>query len=74
MKTVTMFLKERQSEDLIRVSRIDQLASPLESEVVARRQAGEEEQDESVFAKSALVFPSGEPLPRCWTDQKYQLH
>ncbi|PAY15934.1 acetyltransferase [Rhodopirellula sp. SM50] len=68
-----MFLKENQSEDLVRISQIDQLLSPLESEVLARRQAGEEEQDERQFAKSDLVFPSGEPLPRCWIDQKYQI-
>ncbi|MCS7469280.1 acetyltransferase [Stieleria sp. ICT_E10.1] len=68
-----MFLKENQSEDLVRISHIDQLLSPLESEVLARRQAGEEEQDECQFAKSDLVFPSGEPLPRCWIDQKYQI-
>ncbi len=68
-----MFVKETKSEDLIRVSQIDQLASPFESKVLGRRQAGEEEQDERLFDKLELVFPSGEPLPRCWTDEHYQL-
>ncbi|WP_153558502.1 acetyltransferase [Roseimaritima sediminicola] len=67
-----MFVKERRSGDLLRVKEIEQLLSPLQSEIVGRHQAGEEEQDEERFAKSELVFPSGEPLPRCWTDPSYQ--
>ncbi len=68
-----MFLKDRASDDLIRVSEIEQLFSPMESEILGRSQAGEEEQDERAIAKSELVFPSGEPLPRCWTDANYQV-
>jgi len=40
--------------------------------VRARSQRGEEEQDPAEYAKSALRFPSGEPLPRCWTDPGYR--
>jgi len=68
-----MFLKEARSGDLVHVEALEQLASPLEAEVVGRRQAGEEEQDEKSFAKTELIFPSGEPLPKCWTDPDYQL-
>ncbi len=68
-----MFVKEKQSGDLIRVSDVQQLASPLASNVAGRRQAGEEEQDERAFAKNELVFPSDETLPRCWTDPDYQM-
>jgi predicted NAD-dependent protein-ADP-ribosyltransferase YbiA (DUF1768 family) len=68
-----MFLKDRESDDLIRVSEIEQLFSPMETEILGRSQAGEEEQDERSIAKSELVFPSGEPLPRCWTDANYQV-
>ncbi|WP_146519087.1 acetyltransferase [Stieleria varia] len=68
-----MFVKEQNSNDLIRVSLVDQLISPLESKVLGRRQAGEEEQDERLFDKSSLEFPSGEPFPQCWTDEQYQV-
>lgn len=68
-----MFMKEKRSGDLIRVRDQNQLISPLESSVRGCRQAGEEEQDEAVFAKHDLVFPSGEPLPVSWTDAKFNL-
>ena len=67
-----MFVKEKQSGDLIRVEDPQQLASPLADTVNGRRQAGEEEQDHQSFPKHGLVFPSGETLPRCWTDPDYQ--
>ena len=35
----TLFVKENKSDDLISVSRIDQLANPLEAEILGRRQA-----------------------------------
>ena len=69
-----MFVKEKKSGDLIRVSDLNELASPLASEVDGRRQAGEEEQDERAYPKKELVFPSGETLPRCWVDPDYQTH
>lgn len=68
-----MFMKERESNDLIQIEEIKRLISPLESEVVGRRQSGEEEQDAKQFSKTDLVFPSGESLPRCWIDQDYRL-
>ena len=67
-----MFVKEKQSGDLIRVSDLQQLASPLAASVDGCRQAGEEEQDRKAYAKNELVFPSGETLPRCWMDPDYQ--
>lgn len=67
-----MFVKEKQSGDLIRVSDLQQLSSPLSGSVDGRRQAGEEEQDQKSYAKRELVFPSGETLPRCWIDPDYQ--
>ena len=42
------------------------------TEVIGRSQHGEEEQDPEPFAKDALMFLSGEPLPRCWTDPHYR--
>ncbi|QEG38769.1 hypothetical protein UC8_07270 [Roseimaritima ulvae] len=68
-----MFVKEMRSGDLIRVDQVAQLANPLDPHVLGRRQAGEEEQDEQLFEKADLVFPSDEPLPACWTEKNYQV-
>ena len=40
--------------------------------MAGRYHAGEEMQDAVAFKKSDLVFPSAEPLPRCWTDPRYK--
>ncbi|NJK69121.1 MAG: acetyltransferase [Microcoleus sp. SU_5_3] len=53
-------------------SDIDGLISPAKNEVLGRNQAGEEEQEPANFPKGKLVFPSGEILPRCWTEENYK--
>ncbi|MEG4811521.1 acetyltransferase [Microcoleus sp. F8-D3] len=67
-----MLLQEKESGDLIEILDVDALISPTKNEVPGKNQAGEEEQDTATFAKSKLVFPSGEALPRCWTEENYQ--
>jgi hypothetical protein len=68
-----MFLKDRRSENLVKVADLDELFNPLACDVHGRSQAGEEEQEVEAFAKRDLLFPSGEPLPRCWVDAHYRL-
>ncbi|WP_286132662.1 acetyltransferase [Leptolyngbya sp. O-77] len=73
MKGVSsMFLKEKDSEVLIKIMDLDPLINPLSPVVVGRSQAGEEEQDPEEFLKADLCFPSNEGLPRCWLDAEYQ--
>ena len=67
-----MWMKEKRTDDLIRITEPEQLLSPFEGQVRGRRQSGEEEQPEQEFDKSQLVFPSGEAVPACWTDPSYQ--
>lgn len=67
-----MLLQEKESGDLIEILDVDALISPTKNEVPGKNQAGEEEQETANFPKSKLVFPSGEVLPRCWTDENYQ--
>ncbi len=67
-----MFLLDKRTGDLVRVVEIEELFNPLKDLIWGRDQAGEEEQDPTVFAKEHLVFPSGEPLPRCWVDVHYR--
>ena len=67
-----MFLRDRYSGVLIRLLDSEGLFNPLCDSVLGRAQAGEEEQDSVCYPKRELVFPSGEPLPLCWTDPSYR--
>lgn len=67
-----MFLKDQRNGDLVEVLDLEALFDPFVSEVEGRYHAGEELQDPQGFAKSDLIFPSGEPLPRCWLDPGYR--
>ena len=68
-----MFLIHTTTGDLIRIDDVEELLNPVRSAVEGRDQAGEEEQDATWFAKDELLFPSGESLPRCWTDTHYRV-
>jgi hypothetical protein len=67
-----MFLKERKSEELVEVLDTGQLFDPFQSAIVGRYNFGEEMPDPRTFAKTDLVFCSGEALPRCWIDPDYR--
>ncbi len=67
-----MYLKHQPSSDLVEILDLTSLFDPFRDEVVGRFHAGEELQDPAKFSKSELIFPSGESIPRCWTDGKYR--
>lgn len=67
-----MFLKHKDSGKLVEVLGLRDLFNPLHASLVGRYHAGEELQDPEQFEKSALIFPSGEALPKCWTDVHYR--
>jgi len=67
-----MFLKQKNDDALIEVVSVEDLANPMHDQVKGRIQDGQEEQDSKSFAKTELIFPSGESLPRCWLDSNYQ--
>ncbi len=67
-----MFLNERTTGHMVEVLSLGDLFDLIKDEVVGRYQYGEEVQDPEKFRKSDLVFLSGEPLPRCWTDPHYR--
>jgi len=67
-----MFLKQRSTGHLLAVVDLDQLFGAFHPAVLVRDQVGEEQQEPERVAKTDLVFPSGEPLPRCWTDAHYR--
>jgi len=69
-----MFLRQRSSGHILAVEDLEALFSIFHDTILARDQVGEEEQDPEPVAKSDLMFLSGEPLPRCWTDPDYREH
>lgn len=66
-----MFLKHNQSNDLLEILNVAELFDPFKTEVAGRFHCGEEMQEPAQYAKSELVFPSGESLPHCWMDSHY---
>lgn len=69
-----MYLKDRQSGDLVEILDVPSLTDPFKAQVSGRFHSGEEMQDPHLFAKDELGFPSGESLPRCWREPEYQRH
>lgn len=67
-----MFLHNKETDSLVEIDDLQELIDPSNSEVTARSQSGEEEQDPEPISKSNLIFPSGESLPRCWIDADYR--
>ncbi|RMG54597.1 MAG: acetyltransferase [Gammaproteobacteria bacterium] len=67
-----MFLKERKSGHLIEVLDLESLIDPNVDRFRGRYNYGEDLPDPQDFAKADVVFPSGEPLPRCWVDVHYR--
>jgi hypothetical protein len=67
-----MFLKRKSDGHLIEVLGLTDLFNPKHENVVGRLHYGEEMQDPERFAKTDLLFPSGEALPCCWVDVHYR--
>jgi len=67
-----MFLKDKKSGDLVEVLDLVALYDPNKATINGRYHVGEEMPDAMEFAKTDLVFPSDETLPRCWLDVNYK--
>lgn len=67
-----MLLRDKSNDELVEVLTLTDLFDPFCEQLVGRYQHGEEAQDPDKFAKSTLVFLSGESLPRCWVDAHYR--
>ena len=52
-----MFLKTKETGDLIEIKDIEELCDPFRAEVVGINQSGENEQTEENHLKSNLTFP-----------------
>lgn len=67
-----MLFKIKESNDLIKISELEQLIDPFQAKVLGQIQAGQNEQPPEDFEKKELVFPSGESLPQCWLNSDYK--
>ena len=67
-----MFLRDKASGDLVEVLDLSALFDPCQDSLTGRFHAGEEMQDNQAFSKATLAFPSGEGLPKCWSDPHYR--
>ena len=67
-----MYLRHSRSGDLVEVLDHQAMVDPCRPRLRGRFHAGEELQEPDLFNKRELEFPSGEPLPRCWTDPAYR--
>lgn len=67
-----MFLKQNSSGHLVEVLELKNLFDPYDDAILGRLNVGEELPEPEKFAKTDLVFLSGEALPRCWTDPHYR--
>lgn len=67
-----MYLKHKIGGSLVEILDVSALCDPCHKVVPGRYHAGEELQDPTDFSKQELTFPSGEALPRCWTDSHYK--
>ncbi|MEN9388654.1 MAG: hypothetical protein RLZZ255_1630, partial [Cyanobacteriota bacterium] len=63
-----MFLKTRHDGSLMEVLTLPALFDPFVTHLQGRLHAGEELQEPELCLNADLIFPSGEPLPRCWLD------
>ena len=67
-----MYLKQKDTGHLVEILSLADLFNPNRDKVVGRQHYGEEIQDPEKFQKDDLLFPSGEAMPRCWTDVHYR--
>ena len=67
-----MLLQKKENGTLVELMEVQEIIDPNQAEVTVRVQDGQEEQDPEPVQKQDLVFPSGEALPRCWTDPNYR--
>lgn len=67
-----MLLQEKDTGNLVEILDVQALVNPVEDAIPGRDQSGQEEQEAEKYKKTALKFPSGEELPRCWIDANYR--
>lgn len=68
-----MFLRHLPTTDMVEILDMTSLFDPSSEMIIGRFHAGEEMPEPTYFSKYDMAFPSGESLPRCWLDSKFNL-
>jgi hypothetical protein len=71
-KERSMFLRNSRTGDLILPTEPGAVFNPCVDAIKARSLTGKNATEIGSYKKSALLFPSGEPLPLCWRDRRYR--
>ncbi len=66
-----MFLRHLKTGHTIEVTDLAELGNPCHATITGQEHFGEEVQAPETYSKHDLIFLSGEPLPRCWSDPNY---
>lgn len=69
-----MYLKHVPSGDLIEIIDLPDVINPASPTIRARSYTDENIRRAENFLKTELAFPSGESLPLCWIDSRYNEH
>jgi hypothetical protein len=69
-----MYLKHIPSGDLVEIIDLPDVINPTSPTIRGRSYIDETIQRPENFLKTELAFPSGEPLPLCWVDSRYNEH
>lgn len=69
-----MYLRNRINGDMVEVLDVAALFDASQHRITGRFHSGEELQDPTYFEKGDMEFPSGESIPRCWSDPGYRTH
>ena len=69
-----MYLKHVPSGDLIEIIDLPDVINPASPTIRARSYTNENIRRAENFLKTELAFPSGEALPLCWIDSRYNEH
>jgi hypothetical protein len=67
-----MLLQKKDNGTLVEILDVLEVINPTHPKVMAKVQAGQEEQEPEAIQKQNLMFPSGENLPLCWVDADYR--
>ncbi len=67
-----MYMKDVNSGNMVEVLDVTALINPGRHVVLVRLHGEKGPSGQQRFAKSALIFPSGEALPGCWQNAGYK--
>lgn len=69
-----MFLREEKSRHLFEVAFLSDLFNPLQPKVLGGFHSGSQSRSLLLSEQQNIVYPTGDCLPRCWSDGRPSLN